>query len=51
LERQDKSKRIRFVDIADIDYDPMANMGVVGAAPSLAGDKRGATSRLGTAVW
>ena len=29
LERQDKNKRIRFVDIADLDYDPMANMGVV----------------------
>jgi hypothetical protein len=29
LERQDKKKRIRFVDIADLDYDPMANMGVV----------------------
>jgi hypothetical protein len=29
LERNDKTKRIRFVDISDIDYDPMANMGVV----------------------
>jgi predicted DCC family thiol-disulfide oxidoreductase YuxK len=29
LERNDKNKRIRFVDISDIDYDPMANMGVV----------------------
>ncbi|KAI8474569.1 MAG: hypothetical protein J3K34DRAFT_407422, partial [Monoraphidium minutum] len=28
LERQDKDKKIRFVDISDLDYDPMANMGV-----------------------
>ena len=29
LERNDRAKAIRFVDISDIDYDPMANMGVV----------------------
>ncbi|KAI8471497.1 MAG: hypothetical protein J3K34DRAFT_376486 [Monoraphidium minutum] len=28
LERQDKAGAIRFVDISDVDYDPMANMGV-----------------------
>ncbi|GBG00293.1 thiol-disulfide oxidoreductase [Raphidocelis subcapitata] len=28
LERNDRDARIRFVDISDIDYDPMANMGV-----------------------
>lgn len=28
LERNDKARRIRFVDISDMDYDPMANMGV-----------------------
>lgn len=36
LERNDRSKKIRFVDISDMDYDPMANMGVVG------GRRRGA---------
>jgi hypothetical protein len=29
LERNDRAKAVRFVDISDMDYDPMANMGVV----------------------
>jgi hypothetical protein len=29
LGRNDKDNKIKFVDIADMDYDPMANMGVV----------------------
>ena len=36
LERNDRERRIRFVDIADVDYDPMANMGVVRAPCVLA---------------